>query len=148
MTGIALPSGRRIAGRSLRTSPAICPDWALYLALRRPPDPGWDVRWVRWPDFWIPLDADDARHACAEAWRRCSSQRVEVACAGGVGRTGTALAAIAILDGLSPADAIALVRDQYHPRAAETPWQRAWLRRQAPHLRADGIQTGDSESSG
>ena len=33
-----------------------------------------------------------------------------------------------ILDGLTPADALAWVRSGYHPRAVETPWQRRWLR--------------------
>ena len=47
---------------------------------------------------------------------------------GGVGRTGTALAALAVLDGLDPGRAVAWVRAHYHPRAVETPWQRRWLR--------------------
>jgi hypothetical protein len=33
-----------------------------------------------------------------------------------------------VLDGLSPAEAFAWVRENYHPRAIETPWQRRWLR--------------------
>ena len=53
---------------------------------------------------------------------------MEVACRGGIGRTGTALAALAILDGLTPPEALAWVRDAYHHRAVETPWQRRWLR--------------------
>jgi protein-tyrosine phosphatase len=55
-------------------------------------------------------------------------ERVEVTCRGGVGRTGTALAALAVLDGLPPDDAVRRVRTRYHPRAVETPWQRWWLR--------------------
>jgi protein-tyrosine phosphatase len=58
-----------------------------------------------------------------------TGERVEVACRGGVGRTGTALAALAVLDGLVPADAVHRVRADYHRRAVETPWQRRWLRR-------------------
>jgi protein-tyrosine phosphatase len=54
---------------------------------------------------------------------------VEIACRGGIGRTGTALAALAVLDGLAPPAAVAWVRQAYHPRAVETPWQRGWLRR-------------------
>jgi hypothetical protein len=50
-------------------------------------------------------------------------------CRGGVGRTGTALAALAVLDGLSPSEAVGWVRQRYHPMAVETPWQRWWLRR-------------------
>ncbi|HSR27883.1 MAG TPA: protein phosphatase, partial [Actinomycetes bacterium] len=64
-----------------------------------------------------------------EAHRRAlAGERVEVACRGGVGRTGTALAALAVLDGLHPRQAVAWVRGHYHRRAVETPWQRRWLR--------------------
>ena len=48
---------------------------------------------------------------------------MEVACRGGVGRTGTALAALAVLDGLPPDETMRWVRWHYHPRAVETPWQ-------------------------
>jgi protein-tyrosine phosphatase len=52
---------------------------------------------------------------------------VEAACRGGIGRTGTALAALAVLDGLSPPDALHWVRAGYHRAAIETPGQRHWL---------------------
>jgi protein-tyrosine phosphatase len=55
--------------------------------------------------------------------------RVEVMCKGGKGRTGTALAGLAILDGLDPRAAVAWVRVNYHPEAVEAPWQRWWLYR-------------------
>ena len=81
----------------------------------------------------MPLDPDDALATLREVTARArSGQRVEVACPGGVGRTGTALAALAVLDGLEPAAAVSWVRQRYHPRAVETPWQRRWLR----HVRA------------
>jgi protein-tyrosine phosphatase len=103
-------------------------DFALLLA--EGPEPAWAWRRVRWPDFWVPTDTADALSALREAHRRAyAGERVEIACAGGVGRTGTALAALAVLDGLTPADAVTWVRTGYHPRAVETPWQRRWLRR-------------------
>jgi hypothetical protein len=124
---VALPSGARVRGR--RLSDDVPPaDFTLVLAAGT--SPTWPHRRVRWPDFWIPLDGDDARAALREAHRRAlDGQRVEVACRGGVGRTGTALAALAVLDGLPPAEAVRWVRREYHPRAVETPWQRWWLRR-------------------
>ena len=64
--------------------------------------------------------------------RARAGQRVEVACRGGVGRTGTALAALAVIDGLPPDAAVGWVRERYHRRAVETPWQRAWLRSVRP----------------
>ena len=124
---VTLPSGARVRGRRLG-GPASPADFALILA--RGPVPDWPHRRIRWPDFGVPVDRDDALDALHEAHRRAlAGQRVEVACHGGVGRTGTALAALAILDGLSPRDALSLVRGTYHPRAVETPWQRRWLRK-------------------
>lgn len=86
-----------------------------------------ESRWVKWPDFRLPSDPADAASAFAEAWARASSERVGVACAGGRGRTGTALACLAILDGIPSAEAVAFVREHYHPRAVETPWQRRFV---------------------
>ena len=92
----------------------------------------WASRWVRWPDWWVPVDRVDARDALVELWRRAETERVEVACSGGQGRTGTALACLAILDGLAPGDAVSYVRGRYHPRAIETPWQRHYVRHFRP----------------
>jgi protein-tyrosine phosphatase len=64
-----------------------------------------------------------------ESLRRAASERVEIACGGGRGRTGTALACLAILDGVPPAEAVTYVREHYHPRAVETPWQKRFVRR-------------------
>ena len=78
----------------------------------------------------MPTDRADALDALREALTRArAGERVEVACGGGIGRTGTALAAFAVLEGTTPADAVAWVRATYHRRAVETPWQRWWLRR-------------------
>jgi len=54
---------------------------------------------------------------------------VEIACAGGHGRTGTALACLAILDGIPGAEAVAFVREHYDPHAVETPAQRRYVAR-------------------
>lgn len=85
------------------------------------------MRWIRWPDFRLPVDQNDAQDALHEAWRRAAAERVEVACAGGRGRTGTALACIAVLDGVPAHTAVAYVRQHYDPRAVETPWQRRYV---------------------
>lgn len=89
----------------------------------------WENRWIRWPDFRLPADGDHARAVLMEAWERATDERVELACDGGRGRTGTALAYLAVLDGVPPADAVAWVREHYDSRAVETPWQRRWVRR-------------------
>lgn len=126
---ITLPSGVGVGVRGRRLTDQASPaDFTLVLA--DGPVPDWPYRRVRWPDFRVPADTADALDALREAYRRArAGQRVEAACRGGVGRTGTALAALAILDGLSPREAVAWVRAGYHPRAIETVWQRRWLRR-------------------
>ena len=47
-------------------------------------------------------------------------------------RTGTALACLAVLDGVPPRQAVAYVRERYDPRAVETPWQRRYVVRFQP----------------
>lgn len=128
---LALPSGRLVRGRGLRwpLPEGPPPEFALYLLGDEPPAVAWRYRWVRWPDFRLPSDRVAARDALVEAWERAASERVEVACVGGRGRTGTALACVAVLDGIPAADAVAYVRQHYHRRAVETPWQRRYVTR-------------------
>jgi hypothetical protein len=108
------------------------PDHAVYLLGKEPPAVGWGSRWVRWPDFWLPRDPADARAALVEAWERAAGERVELACMGGWGRTGTALACLAVLDGVPPGEAVAFVRAAYGHRAVEAPWQKRFVLRFAP----------------
>ncbi|MDR7274850.1 phosphatase domain-containing protein [Catenuloplanes atrovinosus] len=128
---LRLPSGRLVRGRGLRHPlPAgPVPGFALHLLGRRPPGTPWPSAWVRWPDFWLPLDPAAAAGAFEDAWRRAAHERVEIACGGGRGRTGTALACLAVLDGLPPADAVGHVRRHYSRHAVETPWQHRFVAR-------------------
>lgn len=134
-TGIlTLPSGRRVRGRGLRAPlpGGPHPSFAVYLTSVPPPSPEWDFTWIRWRDFWLPADPDALRSAVSEAWRRSETERVEIACGGGFGRTGTALAALAVVDGVPASDAVAYVRQHYSPRAVEMPWQRRFVTRFSP----------------
>lgn len=126
---LRLPSGRLIRGRGLsRPLPdGPRPTYAVYLLGRQPPQVPWPAGWLRWPDFRLPSDRERAREMLTEAWERSATERVEVACAGGRGRTGTALACIAVLDGVPAREAVAYVREHYDPRAVETPWQRRFV---------------------
>ncbi|MFE2843147.1 protein-tyrosine phosphatase family protein [Streptomyces scopuliridis] len=131
-TGVLrLPSGRLVRGRGLRrplpAGPA--PAFGLYLLGHEPPSVAWESRWLRWPDFRLPSDRAAAADALREAWERAESERAEVACGGGIGRTGTALACLAVLDGVPQAEAVAYVREHYARRAVETPWQRRFVAR-------------------
>jgi hypothetical protein len=128
---LRLPSGRLVRGRGLRRPlpPGPPPAFALYLLGHRPPRVAWEHRWLRWPDFWLPSDRGATVEALREAWVRAGAERVEVACAGGYGRTGTALACLAVLDGVPNREAVRYVREHYSARAVETPWQRRFVTR-------------------
>ena len=128
---LTLPSGRRVRGRALRRTrrevPAQRPA-AVYLLGYPPPAVPWEARWVRWPDFRLPVDRAEAEAALRQAWQRLDTDRVEVACGGGRGRTGAALACLVVLDAGPEVDAVGYVRAHYDPRAVETPWQRRYVR--------------------
>lgn len=130
---VELPDGRRIRGRGLGAGvpSGEPPEFAVYLLGREPEPTAWEARWVRWPDFRLPASTDDAVAALREAHVRAATQRVEVACHGGTGRTGTALALLAVLSGMPAGDAVDWVRRAYRPKAVETPWQRRWVTRAA-----------------
>ncbi len=126
---LVLPSGRAVRGRSLtdRVPEGRLPQFGLYLLAQEPQPVPWASVWLRWPDFRLPTDPDAARSAFVTTWTRAEGSRVEVACGGGRGRTGTALACLAVLDGVAAGAAVAYVRRHYHPRAVETPWQRRYV---------------------
>ncbi|MGW8377912.1 protein-tyrosine phosphatase family protein [Streptomyces sp. ODS28] len=125
-----LPSGALVRGRGLRHGepggPA--PELGVYLLGKEPDPTAWESLWVRWPDFRLPADRGQASRAFREAREQAPYKRVEFACGGGIGRTGTALACVAVLDGVPADEAVAYVRRHYHPRAVETPWQRRYVR--------------------
>lgn len=127
---LALPSGRLVRGRALKAPlpEGPRPDLGLYLLARQPDPTTWAAEWVRWPDFGLPVDPVAATAVLRAAWERAAVERIEVACRGGRGRTGTALACLAILDGVPAADAVAFVRRGYHRHAVETPGQRRFVR--------------------
>ncbi|MQA78038.1 MAG: protein phosphatase [Streptosporangiales bacterium] len=126
---LRLPSGRLVRGRTLRRPLPAGPQpaFALYLSGRRPPPVAWESRWLRWPDFRLPSDRPAAIAALRETWTRAETERVEIACGGGRGRTGTALACLAVLDGVPHHEAVAYVREHYDRHAVETPWQRRFV---------------------
>jgi hypothetical protein len=134
---ISLPGGVRVRGRGLRAPlpGGPVPDFGLCLGsgrLRRRYDAGltWAHAWVEWPDFLLPRDHDEAvRQILGLHERARAGEAVEVACGGGVGRTGTVIACLAVLGGLGPDEAVAWTREHHHRRAVETPWQRRWVTR-------------------
>src|ERR1700742_3761243 len=89
---IEMPDGTRFRGRGLRRAEpgGQPPEFGVYLLGHEPPSTDWPARGVRWPDFRLPRDPQDAVAALLEAHERAASARVELACGGGRGRTGTA----------------------------------------------------------
>lgn len=127
---VRLPSGRLVRGRGLRDGPVADgdqPDFGLYLTSRLHQE-SWPSRWIAWPDFRLPRVPVDAIAALREIYDRSLTERVEVACGGGTGRTGTALAVLARYDGVPAQEAVAWIRAVYRRNAVETPWQRRFVR--------------------
>ena len=138
LTGsIALPDGTRVRGRGLRRPlpTGKLPDHGLYIGgarfRRKYADRlalVWPHEWIDWPDYRLPRDEKQAIASIKALHEQArAGHRVEVACGGGVGRTGTVIACMAILAGVPPKEAVAWTRAHYHPRAVETPWQRRWV---------------------
>ena len=129
---VLLPDGRRVRGRALaddRDPAEATPEFGLYLTAGPYEEAGWESRWVCWPDFLLPRTPASAIDALRDAYERSATNRVEIACRGGVGRTGTAIAILARFAGIPAADSVSWTRSHFTARAAETPWQRRFARR-------------------
>jgi protein-tyrosine phosphatase len=92
----------------------------------------WSPPWIHdhldWPDFGVPRDADEVVVALRSVLDRArAGERVEIGCLGAHGRTGTAMACLAILTGLPPSDAVAWVRANYCGHAIETAEQETFI---------------------
>jgi len=127
---LQLPSGSVVRGRALRDPmpDGPSPDLGVYLQGKDPGGFDWDSRWVRWPDFWLPSSSTELEVVLREALRRSATERVEIACTGGLGRTGTALACLVALDGVPGGAAVDYVRRHYSRRAMETSWQKRFAK--------------------
>ncbi|MDO9396881.1 MAG: protein-tyrosine phosphatase family protein [Herbiconiux sp.] len=129
---VALPDGRSVRGRALRGGRPegdARPGFGLYCTSRPHIEPGWESRWVCWPDFRLPRSSHEAVDALREAYERSADEKVEIACGGGAGRTGTAIAILARFAGVPAVEAVEWARANYSPRAVETPWQRRYVQR-------------------
>ena len=111
------------------------PTFGVYLLGKPPAATEWESRWLRWPDFRLPADREQAAEILVDLWDRALGERVEIACGGGRGRTGTALACLAVLDGVPADQAVDFVRQHYDAHAVETPWQQRYVARFGPERR-------------
>ena len=125
-TPVRFADGTTVMGvRFLGDDPYVrqdAPGFGLYLDERW--DPPWPHEHVEWPDFGVPDDLDGLRRVLTDLLDRArKGQRVEVGCLGGHGRTGTALACLAVLTGTPANAAVAWVRANYCYKAVETDTQ-------------------------
>jgi hypothetical protein len=125
---VRFPDGTVIRALSLaeRDPLAAEPDHGLYL------DPAWTPDWpaelIDWPDFGLPADSVRAAEQIRRAFERArAGERIEVGCRGGLGRTGTVLACMAMLAGVPAHLAVPWVRENYRSEAVETAAQEAWV---------------------
>ncbi len=132
------PDGTLVRASSIfeRDEHASGRDFGLYM------DPRWNPSWpaevIDWPDFGVPTDGARAATQIREAFSRAKrGQGVEVGCMGGIGRTGTVLACMAVLAGVRSEDAVAWVRKNYRPGAIETTDQENWIDWFAQHADSD-----------
>jgi hypothetical protein len=129
-TAVLLPDGTEVVAVSFDVMDPYArdlpPDYGLYLdATWAPP---WPHDHVAWPDFGVPLDTHRVVGALRDVRELArSGKRVEVGCLGGHGRTGTALACLAVLAGHPAATAVAWVRANYCDRAIETTEQEEFV---------------------
>jgi protein-tyrosine phosphatase len=91
--------------------------------------PSWPHSHLDRPDFGVPADEDALRLALLDLLDRARrGESVEMGRLGGHGRTGTALACLAVLTGTPAGEAVAWVRTNYCNKAVETDEQEALVR--------------------
>ena len=125
---VVFPNGVKVYASSMRDreNGEDAPDFGLYL------DGGWNPscmnHLVGWADYGLPRHWELAADMIVDAYRRAADgQWVEVGCIGGHGRTGTALACMAVLAGVPFDEAPDWVRVNYCPEAGETDEQAWWV---------------------
>ncbi len=102
------------------------PDFGLYL------DGSWRpdclAYLVAWDDYGLPKKYDLAAFAIIDAWNKAKQGLwVEIGCIGGHGRTGTALACMGVLSGMTAKEAVKHVKSTYCNNAIETREQEWWV---------------------
>jgi rhodanese/phosphatase family protein len=110
------------ASLTLMCSPGFRPRFARYRPAKLLVYP--------WPDLGVPKEP--ARFKRALQWllhQANDGKRLEIGCAGGHGRTGTTLAGLLIMQGLSQSRAVQKIRREYCDEAIETRSQMQMLRR-------------------
>lgn len=118
---VEFPDGTKIwaSSQHKRKEDEAIPNFGIYLASSW--SPNWLAFQVNWQDFDLPnIPYAEVVHAAKEGLKLAKSGSiVEIGCVGGHGRTGTMLAAMAVLSGVDGKDAVKWVRDNYCKEAIE-----------------------------
>jgi hypothetical protein len=125
---VILPDGTRIRACSLADRQESDPERSFGLYMDEQWHPTWPAAVISWADYGLPFDSEEAASQIEAAFSRARrGEVVEIGCVGGLGRTGTVLACLAVLAGVAPADAVPWVRRNYDVRAVETADQEKWV---------------------
>jgi protein-tyrosine phosphatase len=125
---VTLPDGTRVRACSLAEREESDPERSFGLYMDERWDPSWPAAVIPWADFGLPADSEEAARQIEAALSRAKrGELVEIGCVGGLGRTGTVLACLAVLAGVAAADAVSWVRRNYDVRAVETAEQEQWV---------------------
>jgi hypothetical protein len=127
---VVLPDGTEVTAVSFDAGDPYtrdeAPEFGLYLDRRWAPP--WPHEHLDWPDFGVPEDEGAVVEALKSLLDRARAGAwVEIGCLGGHGRTGTALAGLALLCGQPREEAVAWVRANYCEEAVETEEQAAFV---------------------
>jgi protein-tyrosine phosphatase len=128
LDAVALPDGTTVwaatwVGEYVRDRR---PDFGYYLDAKW--QPSWPHVHLDWPDFGVPGDPAVVVDAFTDVLARARRDEVvEIGCWGGHGRTGTALACLAVMTGVD-GDPVEWVRANYCAKAVETDEQAAFAR--------------------
>jgi len=128
MSEVRFPDGTtvRANGIASREENAGWRELGLYCDAVWQPD--WPALTIDWPDFGLPSDAEAAARQIVDVWESArAGVCVEIGCLGGVGRTGTVLACMAVLAGVRRESAVNWVRRHYRREAVETREQEGWV---------------------
>ena len=132
---VILPGGTRIRALSISDRREHDPGRTFGLYMDAGWNPTWHAELIDWQDFGVPAQPHRAAAQIEEAYARAvAGEMVEIGCIGGLGRTGTVLACMAVLAGVPPDGAVPWVRRSYDVRAVETEEQAEWVRWFARHV--------------
>jgi protein-tyrosine phosphatase len=144
---VTLPGGALVRASPLRDRIEDDPERAFGLYMDEKWRPSWAAEVIEWEDFGVPRNPDRAAEQIRSAYERARrGELVEIGCVGGLGRTGTVLACMAILSGVPAEEAVTWVREHYDPLAVETPEQEEWVRRFAAPSNEGNQRTGAQAS--